>query len=129
MDDNKLRNLSRRERQIMDAVYSFEEATVAEIREQMPDPPTINAVRRMISILEEKGYLKHRWQGPRHVYYPVIDKDRARESAIEHLKQTFFEGSATQAMATLLDYSKSELSRDELDTLAALIEQAKKENR
>lgn len=126
MPDDKLENLTRRERQIMDIVYKFGTVTSDEVLKNMSNPPTIHAIRRFMKILEEKGYLKHKWEGPKHVYYPTVSRAKARKSAIDHLKDTFFDGSASQAMTALFDQSKSELSDDDLDAFSRLIEQAKK---
>jgi predicted transcriptional regulator len=122
-------NLSRRERQIMDVLYQLGEATAAEVMERLPEPPSYSAVRAMLRLLEEKGHLEHELDGPRYVYKPTLAHGKAQRSALKHLVETFFEGSTEQAVAALLDLSKSRLSDDELDRLAQLIEQAKKEGR
>jgi BlaI family transcriptional regulator, penicillinase repressor len=122
-------HLSRRERQIMDVLYQLGEATAAEVMERLPDPPSYSAVRAMLRLLEEKGHLQHEQDGPRYVYKPTLAHDKAQRSALKHLVETFFEGSAEQAVAALLDLSKTKLSDDELDRLSQLIEQAKKEGR
>lgn len=129
MDTDKLHSLSRRERQIMDVIYSQGKATAIEVRDNIPDAPSMNAVRRMISILEEKGLLRHTCEGMRYIYFPVIRRGEAIRSAIEHLKNTFFYGSASQAMVSFFDHSKSELTDTELDELNMLIEEAKKQGR
>lgn len=120
-------NLSRRERQIMDIIYQKESATAAEVLELMPDPPSYSAVRAMLRILEEKGHLKHKQDGPRYVFMPKLSREKAKRSAIKHLLQTFFNGSTESAVAALLDVSKSELSEEHLDRLSELIEQTRKE--
>ncbi len=122
-------HLSRRERQIMDVIYQCGQATAAEVMEKLPDPPSYSAVRAMLRLLEEKGHLQHAQDGPRYVYKPTLAHDKAQRSALKHLVETFFEGSAEQAVAALLDPSKFKLSDDELDRLAQLIEQAKQEGR
>jgi predicted transcriptional regulator len=122
-------NLSRRERQIMDILYRLGQATAAEVLDELPDPPSYSAVRAMLRVLEEKGHLRHEQQGPRYVYLPTMPRDRARRSALKHLLQTFFDGSAPQAVAALLDLSKSELSGDDLDRLSNLIDDARKDGR
>lgn len=122
-------NLSKRERQIMDAVYSLGEATAKEIMNTIPSPPTYAAVRRLIAILEEKGYLVHRKDGPRYVYRPVEGIEKARKSAIAHLTEIFFEGSAARAVAAILDLKAGDLSETELEELASLIEQARGEGK
>jgi len=122
-------HLSRRERQIMDVIYQLGEATATEVMERLPDPPSYSAVRAMLRLLEEKGHLQHEQDGPRYVYKPTLAHEKAQRSALKHLVETFFEGSTEQAVAALLDLSKSKLSGDELDRLAELIDQAKKEGR
>ena len=122
-------DLSRRERQIMDVIYERGSATVREVMTDIPDPPGYSAVRAMLKILEEKGHLEHRQDGPRYVYIPVVPRDEASESALKQMLRTFFDGSAERAVVALLDMSSAELSREEWDRLAELIEQARKEGR
>ncbi len=122
-------NLSRRERQIMDAIYRLGRATAAEVLENMPDPPGYSAVRAMLRLLEDKGYLRHEQQGPRYVYLPTLSRDKARQSALKQLVQTFFDNSTEQTVSALLDMSKSRLSDEELERLSALIEKARREGR
>ena len=119
-------DLSRRERQIMDVIYRRGSATVAEITAELPDPPTSTAVRTMLRILEDKGHIAHTRDGVRYVYKAVVDREKARESVITHVVRTFFNGSAEQAMATLIDKSGPELTDVELTRLAAMIEKARK---
>ena len=126
---NSQKNLSRRERQIMDIIYQFGQATAAEVLENLPDPPSYSAVRAMLKILEDKGHLRHKQQGPRYVFLPKVSREKAKRSAVKHLLQTFFDGSAESAVATLLDVSRSDLSNADLDRLNRLISQAKKEGR
>ena len=126
---NSQKNLSRRERQIMDIIYQFGQATAAEVLENLPDPPSYSAVRAMLKILEDKGHLRHKQQGPRYVFLPRLSREKAKRSAVKHLLQTFFDGSAASAVATLLDVSRSDLSNADLDRLNRLISQAKKEGR
>ena len=121
--------LSRRERQIMDLLFRQGAATAAEVRDGIPDAPSYSAVRALLRTLEEKGFVTHREDGPRYVYAPTVARDAARRSALRHLVQTFFDGSATQAMAALLDLSDRTLSREELDRLAQLVERSKEEGR
>jgi predicted transcriptional regulator len=121
--------LSRRERQIMDIIYREGRATAAEVLAGLPDPPSYSAVRAMLRVLEEKGHLRHEQSGPSYVYTPTLPRDQARRSALRHLLKTFFGGSATQAVAALLDVSKKELSDEDLARLSDLIEAAKKEGR
>jgi predicted transcriptional regulator len=121
--------LSRRERQIMNVVYSKGKATAAEVLDGLPDPPSYSAIRALLRVLEEKGHLRHEQDGPRYVFLPTVPRDKARRSALRHLVQTFFEGSTAQAVAALLGESGSNLSDEELDRLSTLIDQARKEDR
>jgi predicted transcriptional regulator len=123
------KGLSRRERQIMDAIYRRGQATVAEVLEDMPDPPSYSAVRAMLRVLEEKGHLRHDQQGPRYVFLPTVPRDQARRSALQQLVRTFFDGSTEQTVAALLDLSDTRLSDAELKRLSRLIDQARKEGR
>src|SRR5918996_476764 len=97
--------LSRRERQIMDVIYRLNKATAAEIHERLPDQPTYSTVRAKLRVLEEKGFVRHKEQGPRYLYTPTTPRDKARRSALQHLVDTFFGGSAEQVVAALLDKS------------------------
>jgi predicted transcriptional regulator len=118
---------SRRERQIMDILFRRGEATAAEVRDDMPSAPGYSAVRAMLRVLEEKGQVRHAERGPRYVYAPTVARENAKRSAVEHLLDTFFGGSAEQTMAALLDVSSSHLTAEELDRMAALIARARKE--
>lgn len=129
MGESTSTQLSRRERQIMDVIYTRGRATVAEVLEQLPDPPTYSAVRALLRILEEKGHLSHEQDGPRYVFVPTVPAEKARESALRHLLRTFFDGSAEGAVAALLDLEASELSTEEFERLAERIERARKEGR
>ncbi len=121
--------LSRRERQIMDVVYRFGKATAAQIVDSLPDPPTRDAIRRLIRILEEKGWLRHEADGMRHIYFPTLRPEQARRSALDHVIQTHFSGSVSQAIAALLESSAESLTDRELRQIGELIEEAKKEGR
>jgi predicted transcriptional regulator len=129
MTKNPHMHLSRRERQIMDIIYGHGQATAAEVMERLPDPPSYSAVRAMLRLLEEKGYLKHEQDGMRYVYLPTLSREKARQSALKQLVQTFFDGSTEEAVAAILDMSRSKLSESELDRLSDLIEKARKEGR
>jgi len=120
--------LSRRERQIMDVIYRRGRATAAEVLEDIPDPPGYSAVRAMLRLLEIKGHIRHEQDGPRYVFLPVVNRDRARRSALTHVVRTFFDGSATEAVAALLN-DGGKLSDAELDRLSAMIEEAREEGR
>src|SRR5215204_1618342 len=123
------RNLSRRERQMMDILYARGRATAAEIHEALPDAPTYSAVRAKLRVLEEKGHVRHEEESMRYVYVPTLARDTARRSALRHVVSTFFEGSVEQAVAALLDLSSAKLNDRELDRIASLVEEAKKESK
>lgn len=121
--------LSRRERQIMDAVYALGEATVNKVVETIPSPPTAMAVRRMMHILEEKGHLRRRKSGREVIYTARQSKGKAGRTALEKVLETFFGGSLEEALAAHLHSRKDAVSDDERERLIALIEQAKREGR
>jgi BlaI family transcriptional regulator, penicillinase repressor len=120
-------DLSRRERQIVDALYKLGRASAAEVRAELPDAPSYSAVRALLRILEDKGHVRHEQHGPRYVYAPTVARDSAKRSAMRHLLHTFFDGSAAQAMSALLDVSSSRLSDSELDRLEQLIDAARRQ--
>lgn len=116
--------LSRRERQIMDVLFQHGDTTVAGVLERLAEPPSYSSVRKLLHVLEEKGFVSHVQDGPRYVYRPTIGKERARRSALRRLRDTFFDGSSAQVMAALLDDAATSGSRAELDRLAELIDRA-----
>src|SRR5438034_5354797 len=109
--------LSRRERQIMDALHARGRATAAEVLAALPEPPSYSAVRALLRILEDKGHVKHRREGPRYVYLPRTSRAAASRSALKRVVATFFQGSIAQAMAALLETRDTELSDAQLDKL------------
>lgn len=119
------RDLTRRERQIMDSVYRRGSATAAEVLQDLPEPPGYSAVRAMLRKLQDKGYLLAAQDGPRYVYSAVIPRDEARESALQRLVRTFFDGSRAKAVAALLDPDEGALSEDEMRELEELIRRQK----
>jgi len=121
--------LSRRERQIMDVLYRLGRATAADVHQSIPDPPSYSAVRAMLRVLEEKNHIRHEEKDLRYIFIPVVPREKARRSALRHMLDTFFDGSPEQAVATLLDVSARDLSQEEFDRLAALIEKARQEGR
>ncbi len=121
------RNLSRRERQMMDILYQRGRATAAEIHEALPEPPSYSAVRAKLRVLEEKGHVRHEEEALRYVYLPTVARDTARRSALRHMVSTFFAGSVEETVAALLDISAADLSPKDLDRISNLIEQARKE--
>lgn len=122
-------DLSRRERQIVDILYARGRATAAEVLSALPDPPSYSAVRAMLRILEEKGHVRHEQDGPRYIYLPTIGHENAKKSAMRHMLQTFFDGSASQAISALLDDHNAKFSDAELDRLAQVIAEARKGGR
>lgn len=124
-----LADLGRRERQIMEVVYRLEQASVADVLANLSDPPSYSSVRAMLNFLEQKGLLRHKQDKRRYVYYPTLPRDEVKHSALNDLLKTFFEGSPTQVVATLLDSSAGRLSDAELGELADMIEQARKQER
>ena len=119
--------LSRRQSEIMDAVYRLDEASVQEILESLHDPPTAGAVRRMLNILAQKGLVTSRDNGPRKLYRSVQRKEDARRRALKKLTETFFGGSRAGVMAALMEESALGLSQGERDTLSRLIRKAREE--
>jgi BlaI family penicillinase repressor len=126
---NKMRSLSRREREMMDIIFRAGKATAGEVMEAMTNRPSYSAVRATLRILEQKGLVRHEDDGTRYVYRPTLNRDKARQSALDHLMTTFFDGSVANVVATLIEGAGEELSGDDLDHIAELIENARKEGR
>ena len=118
-------DLSRRERQIMDVIYTLGSASAGEVRERLPNAPSDSAVRTMLRLLEERGHLKHTKEGRKFVFHPVVAPKKASRFALRKLVQTFFAGSTEAAIASLLDNESRGMSREELERLSRLIEAAK----
>lgn len=121
--------LSRREREMMNIIFRAGKATATEVLEGMADPPSYSAVRATLRVLEQKGHLRHQHDGTRYVYIPTVNREKARQSALDQLLTTFFDGSAANVVATLLERSRDEMTADELTRLSSLIENARKEGR
>jgi predicted transcriptional regulator len=121
--------LSRRERQIMDALYTLGEATVGEVMDRMPDPPSYSAVRATLRVLEEKGHARHKQDGPRYLYLPTVSRDKAQSTALKHVVGTFFGGSVEQAVMALLSMPETKMSEDQLEKLAEQVRRAEEEGR
>jgi BlaI family transcriptional regulator, penicillinase repressor len=121
--------LGKRERQIVEAVYRLGEAPVAEVLRELKNPPSYSAVRAMLGMLVEKGFLKYRRDGKRYLYRPAVSKETARKSALQSLLSTFFEGEPLNAMAALLDVSSANLTDEDLCRMKQMIEQTRRENR
>ena len=125
----KPNELSRRERQIMDYLYQAGRATAAEVLDSIVDPPGYSSVRATLRILEQKGHVRHEEDGRAYVYVPVVRKDAARKRALAHLVKTFFDNSAEQAVAALVDLAGPKADAAELDRIAKIIGDAKREGR
>jgi predicted transcriptional regulator len=121
--------LSRRERQVLDAIYRAGRATCAEVQKTMTDPPSYSAVRTFLRILEDKKIVRHEQDGARYVYIPTVEKARASRSALRHVLNTFFAGSVTQAISALLDEDSKHLSEQDWQRLSAMIEEARREEK
>jgi BlaI family penicillinase repressor len=121
----KHHQLSRRERQIMDILHARGEATAADVLAVLPEPPSYSAVRAMLRILEEKGAVKHREDGPRYVFVPTESRERASRSALKRVVQTFFDGSLADIVAALVDSKDAKLDPAELARIEKIIRQAK----
>jgi BlaI family transcriptional regulator, penicillinase repressor len=120
--------LTRREREIMDALFALEDgASVEEVRERLSDPPSYSAVRAMLAKLEAKGYVRHREEGLRYVYSPTKSRAAAQRNALNKLVRIFFGGSPRQTVTALL--KQETWTDDELDALRAEIEQVRNERR
>jgi BlaI family penicillinase repressor len=118
--------LSRRERQIMDVLYRRGRATAAEVMEDVSGEPNYSTVRTQLRVLEEKGHVRHEEQGLRYIYMPAVPRRAARKSALKHLMDTFFDGSAEQVVAAVLGGEAARLSDDDLKRIAELVAKARK---
>lgn len=127
MTSGILSQLSRRERQLMDALFAIRSGTSAEIRERLTDDPGYDSVRVTLRNLEKKGFVVTRREGPRNVYQPAIELAAATDGALQHLVRTFFAGSRTKAILALLDMPDEGLPPDQLEALARRIEAAREE--
>jgi predicted transcriptional regulator len=120
--------LTRRERQIMDVLYRLERASVGDVLSRLDGRPNYSTVRAQLRVLEEKGHVRHEEDGLRYVYLPCVPREVARRSALQHLVETFFDGSTEKAVAALLGGEVSRISSEELDRLAGLITKSQKES-
>lgn len=123
----KVLHLSRRERQIMDIIYRRGKATAGEVMEDLPGNSSYSTVRTQLRVLEEKGHVRHEEEGLRYVYAPAVPHSAASKSALKHLMDTFFDGSASKTVAALLGGDARKLSDDELDRIARLIAKVRKD--
>ena len=121
--------LTRRERQIMDVLYRLGRATAAEVMAALPGDPNSSTVRTQLRVLEDKGHVRHDEEGLRYVYAPAVPRHAARKSALKHLVDTFFDGSAEQVVAAVLGGEGARLSDEDLKRIAELVADARKEGR
>ena len=119
--------LTRRERQIMDILFRRGRATAAEVMDALPGNSSYSTVRTQLRVLEEKGHVRHEEDGVRFVYLPAVARHTARKSALRHVVETFFEGSAEKAVAALLGGEGARLTDDQIDRIAEMIAKARKE--
>src|SRR4249919_2575569 len=119
--------LTRRERQIMDVLYRRGRATAAEVMADLPGEPNYSTVRTQLRVLEDKGHIRHDEEGLRYVYAPAVPRHAARRSALKHLVETFFDGSAEQVVAAVLGGEASRLTDEDLTRISGLIEKARKD--
>ena len=120
--------LSRRERQIMDVLYQKGQATAAEIQSTIADPPSYSAVRAKLSIMEDKGYVDHIYDGPRFIYRPIVQRKNAEKTALSHMMDTFYDNSVEKAVTALFEHNETAMSDEQLERLAAMIEKARGNN-
>jgi predicted transcriptional regulator len=120
-------SLTRRERQILDILYRRGRATAAEVMEDLSGDPSYSTVRTQLRVLEDKGHVRHDDDGQRYVYAPAVPRNAARKSALKHLVETFFDGSAEQVVAAVLGGEASRLSDDDLKRIAELVSRARKD--
>ena len=118
--------LSKRQRQVMEAVYRLGEASVEDVRQAVPDPPSYSAVRTTMNVLVDRGLLQHTKNGRKYHYSPTIPRHQASHSAVRHLLHTYFDNSLEQAVAALITAGRSGLSDEEYGNLLALIQKARK---
>ena len=129
MASDKQDGFSRREREIMDALYKLGKASAAQIVDAIPDPPSNTAVRTLLSILEKKGHVRHSMDGVRYLYEPKVAREKMAKKAVKSVLSTFFDNSVEGVVAALLSQDDRKLSHAELDRLSQLIEQAKEQGR
>jgi predicted transcriptional regulator len=125
----KQEELSRREREMMNIIFSRGRATATEVMDSMQDPPSYSAVRATLRVLEQKGHLKHQHDGTRYVYAPTVNREKARQSALDQLLRTFFDGSAANVVATLIERERENMTDEELAQLSNMIDAARQEGR
>jgi BlaI family penicillinase repressor len=121
--------LTKRERQIIDALYVLGEGGAREIADAVREPEAFDTIRVTLGVLERKGLVRHRVEGRRHIYMPVQSRGEASKTAWRKLTKTFFGGSPTKALITFLDASGDRLGDDDLDELAQWVADQKRKKR
>lgn len=129
MSKQAMQTLSKREQQIMDIIYSRGQATAGEVLENLPEPPSYSAVRALLRVLVDKKHLHHRQEGQKYIYFPTVEREQVKHSALRRVLSTFFGGSTEEAVAALLDISDKRLSDEELNRMEEMIKKARKEGR
>ncbi len=129
MEKKQLLKLSKRERQIMDIIYMLGEATAADVLENLPEDVGDASIRKLIRIVEQKGYLRHRREGHSYIYSPTVSREEASTQALKHILKTFFEGSAPKAVSALLDVSGEDLTEEDIIEITARIREAEERGR
>ncbi len=125
----KLNDLTRRERQIMEAVYRFGKASAAEVVDSLPDKPNNATIRTLLGVLEEKGFLRHETVKGKYIYYPTIPLHQAQRTALNQVLETFFKGSEARAVISILKKSDATLTDEDAELIVDLINKSKKEGR
>ena len=125
----KTDGFSRREREIMEALYKLGRGSAAQILDEIADPPSNTAIRTLLAILEKKGHVRHVSDGTRYIYEPLVAREQMGRRAIDSLLKTFFDNSVERAVAALITRRDADISREELDRLSQLIEKARREGR
>jgi len=120
-------DLSKRERQILRVIYDLGQASAVDVEEQIPDGPSYSTIRKLLSILEQKGLVRHTEKDRRYIYHPVLSRSKAQSSALRHLMKSLFENSAESVVSTLMDISASDMSDEDFERMTALIERRRKE--
>jgi predicted transcriptional regulator len=113
----------------MSVLYRRGRVSAAHVQKEIPHPPGYSTVRKLLEILEKKGHIRHEVEGPRYVYSPTVSLEQARESALLHLVQTFFDGSLNRASAALLALRGRKPTAKELDRVSRLADEAEREGR
>ena len=121
--------LTRRERQIIDTLYRLGRGTVGEVLKDLPGEPNYSTVRAQLGVLEDKGHIRHEEVGLRYVYVPIVPRHAVRQSALQHIVDTFFEGSTHKVVAALLGGDAGNVSDEDLDRITDLVRKARKGKR